>query len=266
MNLIWKQADFEKDIDFILELHKDGVPAFWADSLYYWYPDLDKKYCESLPENKRLKYLKTEMKKIFDALQPEIKRAVNDCVIAWKPLASKLNDIYSVAFFNNDVSKILNNIVGEFALNPVCPRYIKDSSFSVFYKQKPEHAIPTAFHEMTHFVWFHFWHEYFNDDITEYESPHLKWLLSEIVVETIMRNSKINDICQQPQYAYSYFYNMGIDGRLLFDTMKMFYTHSKTLREFMEQSYKYVQSNEKELRAKINEAESRPLQTQKTKG
>ena len=259
MYLNWQKKDFKEDIDFIMELQKDNIAEFWSASLFKWYPDLDRQYSKSLPEPERMKYIYDKMEKQSKIHAQEISKAISAFDKAWQPVSSKLNDIYSAAFFNNDCSKIFNNMTANVGLNPVCPRNVSDGSFDVFFKQTPDVAISTATHEMTHFIWFYFWRQYFHDNPQEYDAPHLKWLLSEIVVETINRNSEIHKLSQNNNkyIAYSYFYDMKINGELLFDTMKRLYMTCKTLQNFMEQSYKYCKENEKELREKIRVAETK---------
>nr|MBQ0091197.1 hypothetical protein [Candidatus Enterousia merdequi] len=61
---------------------------------------------------------------------------------------------------------------------------------------------------------------------------------------------------EQPEYiAYSYFYDMTINGELIFCTMKQLYVNRKDIYDFMEQSYEWIKKNEPELRSKIAEAE-----------
>ena len=105
---------------------------------------------------------------------------------------------------------------------------------------------------------FYFCQQHFKDNLDEYEFPNLKWLLSEIVVETIIRNSEIGKLIEFPKWiAYPYFYDMEINGKLLFDTMKGLYLERKDIYDFMEKAYNFIQQNEPELRKKIDKAESK---------
>lgn len=80
-------------------------------------------------------------------------------------------------------------------------------------------AIGSAIHEIIHFVWFYVWNQTFADSYEEYETPSLKWILSEMIVESVMYQ-------KQP------------------------------IREFMKNSYAYCEEHEKEIRAHIQEAEN----------
>ena len=257
MKLNWQQKDFDSDLDFILFHQKDGTPIWWQKQLFKAYPDLDYEYALSLPESNRFEYISEQMK-----IQAEKRKSVVDNSIKifsdkWSEISDKLNDVYSNAF-DNDCNNILNDMVANVGLNPICPRDIQNHSFDIYHYFDSQYAITTALHEITHFVWFYFWQKHFQDNSTEYDFPNIKWLLSEIVVETIIRNSEINNLIKQPQYiAYSYFYDMTINGELIFDTMKKMYINRTDIYDFMEKSFNWIKNNESELREKIAVAESK---------
>lgn len=257
MKLIWQHKDFDDDLDFILFHQKDGTPIWWQKQLFKTYPDLDYEYAISLSESKRFEYITEQMK-----IQAEKRKSVIDNSIKifsdkWSEISGKLNNVYNYAF-DNDCSDILNDMVANVGLNPICPRDIQNHSFDIYHYFDSQYAITTALHEITHFVWFYFWNKHFKDNETEYDFPNIKWLLSEIVVETIIRNSEINNLIKQPQYiAYSYFYDMTINGELIFDIMKKMYINRTDIYDFMEKSFNWIKNNESELREKIAVAESK---------
>ncbi|MBO4626185.1 MAG: hypothetical protein J5679_02840 [Alphaproteobacteria bacterium] len=255
MKLDWQQKNFESDIDFILFHQQDDTPNWWRKRLFDVYIDLNYKYARSLPESKRFEYITKKMKTIANEQHDIINKSIKMFQKSWSVLAGKLNSAYAAAF-DNDCSGILNDMTANVGLNPICPRDITNHSFDVFYFFDPKYAMTVALHEITHMAWFHFWQKHFRDNPAEYDSPHLKWVLSEIVVETIIRNSKINDLVHEPQYiAYSYFYDMHIGGELVFDKMKQLYLKRKDINDFMEKAYDWIKNNEKELRKKIADAE-----------
>ena len=257
MQLNWKQKDIKDDLEFILFLQQDNKPDWWAKRLFDAYPSLDYEYARKLPESDRLDYIQNEIKKLAIVCSDDIKNSIKMFRENWKPVGEKLNGVYS-SVFGFDCTEILNDMVGFVGLDPVCPRNVQKHTFDVFYRFSPAYAVSTALHEITHFVWFYFWQKHFNDNPAEYDSPKLKWVLSEIVVETIIRNSEINDLVEQPEYiAYSYFYDMTINGELIFDTMKKLYLGRKDIYDFMEKAFDWIKNNEPGLRAKIAKAESK---------
>ena len=257
MHLKWKQKNIKDDLEFILFMQQDNKPDWWSKRLFEAYPSLDYEHAKKLSESDRLDYIQNEMKKLAILCSDDIKNSIKMFQETWETVGKKLNRVYS-SVFGFDCKEILNDMVGFVGLDPVCPRDIQQHTFDAFYRFSPEYAVSTALHEITHFVWFHFWQKHFNDDPVEYDSPRLKWVLSEIVVETIIRNSEINDLIEQPKYiAYSYFYNMTINDELIFDTMKKLYLERKDIYDFMEKAYNWIKNNEPELRKKISKAESR---------
>ena len=256
MRLIWKHKDFKDDIDFILFHQQDNTSDWWRKQLFNVYPDLDYEYSKSLPELERFEYIIEQMKIQAEKRKTIIDNSIKVFSAEWEQqIADKINDVFSSAFDNN-CDDILNDMVALVGLNPICPRDVKTHTFDIYHYFSPVYAITTALHEITHFVWFYFWNKHFSDDFSEYDFPHLKWLLSEIVVETIIRNSKINDLIGQPQYiAYSYFYDMNINGEPIFDVMKKYYLNRKDIYDFMDKSFGWIKQNESELRQKIAEAE-----------
>lgn len=117
---------------------------------------------------------------------------------------------------------------------------------------KEKGALGVSIHELIHFVWFYVWHNHFHDSYEEYETPNLKWIFSEIVVEPIMRVPRLSSI--NPYFktgcVYDYFYTMKIKGKPILDTMN---TKYKTLpiTTFMEEGYNYCLTHEKEIRMQI---------------
>ena len=256
MRLKWQQKDFKEDLDFILFHQQDDTPEWWRKQLFNAYPDLSYEYTKSVSKSKRFDYITSQMKFQAEKRQPIIDNSIKMFRKSWDALvADRLDVAYSQAF-DNDCSGILNDMTANVGLNPICPRDVRHHCFDVYHYFETNWAISTALHEITHFVWFTFWKKHFKDKVSEYDAPHLKWLLSEIVVETIIRNSEIDELSEQPEYiAYSYFYDMTINGELIFDTMKKLYLERKDIYDFMERSYAWIQDNEQELRAKIAEAE-----------
>ena len=61
-------------------------------------------------------------------------------------------------------------------MNPICPRFLKERFFDVFYKNSEYGALGMSIHEMIHYVWFYVWNRLFNDSYDEYETPSLKWI------------------------------------------------------------------------------------------
>ena len=77
------------------------------------------------------------------------------------------------------------------SLNPISPHFLKEQSFNVFYMNSEKGALGLSLHEVIHYFWFYVLNHHFDDSYGEYETPSLKWILSEMVVETIMSDERI---------------------------------------------------------------------------
>lgn len=258
MKLIWMQTPIEDDIEFVLFILNSDMGNWWKKRLFERYPEISRDHYDNLRGIDRDKYIADKFREIAPSRSAMIADEIKAQNEYWTQNHKKLNDTFSDAF-GRDVSNILNNITGRIGLDPICPRDISKSSFDVFYQYSPEYMNETVVHEMTHFVWFHIWHEHFNDNPAEYDSPHIKWLLSEMVVDVIVRNSALamffGDLDKKRDIVYTYFYDMEIAGRPILETLEDMYRSADDITSFMEMAYKYVCENEPELRAKIAVAE-----------
>lgn len=116
-----------------------------------------------------------------------------------------------------------------------------------------------SIHEIIHYVWFYVWNNHFGDSYSEYDSPSLKWILSEMVVESVMDDERLSSL--NPYYpredggcVYSYFLDMNICGKPILDTLREMYRASH-ITDYMETSYRYCVENEAAIRLHIEEAE-----------
>ena len=258
MRITWMQTPIDEDIEFILWILNSDMGNWWKEPFFWHYPEIDRAHYETLNAAERDEYITKKMHEIAPTRRNEISTRVNECNSFWGQNTEKLNAAFENAF-GRDVSNILNNITGRIGLDPICPRYIDRTAFDTFYKFSLERMKLTAVHEMTHFLWFHIWQEKYHDNPNDYESPHIKWLLSELVVDVIVRNSALADffdnLDDEREIGYPYFLDMEISGRPILQTLADMYKSTGDITAFMETAYKYVQENEAQLRTKIAAAE-----------
>jgi len=240
-------------IESILRFQTDKTSIYWRDPLFKMYPFLDKKKGLKASWKNRKKYLKTTLNNYYDQTAAALvskAKVFNNC---WSVHQENIIKIFTDVF-DIDCKVLFNNMSAEISLNPICPRDLNNYHFSVFYKNDEKRFLETALHEIIHFVWFYLWKSYFNDDCKEYEAPHLKWILSEMVVDTFVRNTKIGQLFSpdgRNNAAYKYFYTMKVNDTLILETLSRIYQKSQNLRQFMEQVYKYCQDHEQALREQM---------------
>lgn len=260
MKIIYKNPGFKHSIDSILLFQTDDTKPFWSDSLLYFYPQIDKAELCNKTYNQKREYLLEILTDTYYKLEPEIENKVVLYNERWDKYHNQIEDAFSEAF-EIDTRAIFNDIIANLTLNPVCPRFLKEHSFDIFYMNSDKGAIGMSLHEMIHFVWFHVWNKTFHDSYDEYETPHLKWILSEMVVESVMRDERLSSI--NPYFprenggcVYPYFQDMVIKDKYILDTLEEIY-QKNNMTDFMKKSYEYCQENEDAIRTHIAKAEEK---------
>lgn len=250
MKLEYKSPGLEYSIDSIMLFHNDTQNEFWTDSLFYFYPQIDKNKFKELTPDKRVDYLKAVLKDIIQLKELEKKKI--EYQDYWNTKSSSIQEALEQSFAI-PLSDHFNNMTANITLNPVCPRFLERNSFDVFYLNSAKGALGIALHEIIHFVWFLVWNTHFKDNKNEYETPHLKWIFSEMVIDPIMRHDErlysINPYFEQG-CAYDYFYSMKIDSTPILETMLYFYQNNSIIN-FMEIGYNYCLKHENEIRKQI---------------
>lgn len=258
MHVVFKNPGFEYMIESIMEFQKDDTTSFWSDSLYYFYSEIDKEHVKSLSEIDRKRYI-TE---ILKTKYREIEKQLNEKILMYNSYWNQNEDVITAAFsdaFDIDCSEILNDMICNISMNPISPRFLSSHAFDLFYLNSEKGALGNALHEITHFLWFKVWNGVFNDSYEEYETPSLKWIISELVVEAVMSDERLSNL--NPYYPrnqggciYQYFFTMEIDGNAITDTVLTMYK-SMNIKDFMKKIYDYCLLNERAIRDHIEASE-----------
>lgn len=103
------------------------------------------------------------------------------------------------------------------------------------------------------------WNGLYRDSYDQYERPSLKWILSEMVVESVMRDPRLSSINPYfPREAggciYPYFFDMEAGGAPILDTLERMY-RAQPIQDFMKSGYAYCLEHETEIRAHIQKSE-----------
>ncbi len=258
MHIEFSNPGFEHSIESMLLFQNDGESAYWTDSIYYFYPALNKAHFDSLSTEGKREYMTTELRKIYDSLQNVWSEKLDAYNVHWENHRTQINDALSDAFGLN-AHILFNDLKGFITLNPVCPRFLKEHYIDVFHLNSHRGCIGLTIHEMIHFLWFHVWNSIHHDSYDEYERPSLKWILSEMVVESIMSDERLSRI--NPYFprenggcVYGYFQNMVIENRPILETLDEMY-RSHPMPAFMKNGYDYCLKNEAAIRAHIEKSE-----------
>lgn len=259
MHITYKNPGFEHSITSILLFLTDEQTRFWSDPILHFYPQIDKRELSGRDVFSKKKYLDEVFGEIYKDTEVELERKAICYQEHFVNHKSQIENALSDAFQLN-ARLLYNDLTGNITLNPICPRFLKERCFDVFYKNSERGALGLSLHEVIHYFWFHVWNHHFGDRYDEYESPGLKWILSEMVVETIMRDERLSSL--NPYFPrenggciYPYFQNMIVNGSAILDTIDMLYRQN-SITDFMEASYAYCLKHENEIRKHIEMAEN----------
>lgn len=259
MQITYKNPGYAHSIESILLFLSGDETPFWSEPILYFYPQVEKSVLMSCSPSDKRKYLLDVFGAIYEGLKEEIDRKVicfNSHFQNHKlQIEAALSDAFAL-----DAGSFFNDLTANVTLNPICPRFLKERYFDIFYLNSEKGALGLSLHEAIHYFWFHVWNGHFGDSYDEYESPSLKWILSEMVVQSIMRDERL---CTLNPYfpkenggcVYPYFQNMIINGTPILDTIDILYRQN-SITDFMETSYAYCLLHEHEIRKHIEAAEN----------
>ena len=239
-----------------LEFTKDDLSPFWKDVFFRFYRDIDPDRFTALNNNEKYEFLKNYFQSLQSEKHDELMQKNARYNAYWhqheKRITASFEDIFDL-----DLTGVFNDLIAETSFNPISPRYLSEHRFDHFYLESERGAMGTALHEITHFIWFLRWQNHFKDRADEYETPHLKWILSEMVVEPVMQKSglaELNPYCASESCVYPYFYSMRIDNTPILETLSAM-LDKNPITDFMEVSYRYCQKHEREIRQQICRSE-----------
>jgi len=202
------------------------------------------------------------MRAVYTELEDTINAKAALYASHWSACKTQITEALSDAF-HVDCENLFNDIQCNVSINPVEPRFLRERCYDTFYLNSERGAIGEGIHEIIHFVWFHVWNRLFGDHYEEYERPSLKWILSEMVVESVMKDERLSSI--NPYFLrenggciYPYFFDMEVDGAPILDTLDAMY-HSLCIEDFMRKSYAYCLTHEAEIREHIRKSEGKKL-------
>lgn len=258
MNLTFVNPGMDYMIQSIMAFQSDEETSFWTEPLYHFYPQLDKEHAQKLTLPERRKYIKFVMQETYADLEETMNQKLTAYISHWEKYRTQIVSALSEAF-ELDCDTRFHEMRCYISMNPVSPRFLQEEYFEVFYLNSERGALGTAIHEIIHIVWFYVWNQIFGDSYEEYERPSMKWILSEMVVEPIMRDERLSSI--NPYFprenggcVYPYFYDMLVDGKPILETLDEMY-RSQNIRKFMKNSYQYCLEHEAEIRKHIEESE-----------
>lgn len=252
MKVTYYNQNFEEQLRGILQFQTDQHSEWWRQSLFSFYPQLDYEAAKKLKTADLHVYIEEQMKPLYEATWEKQQQKRMAYQEHWNMHEKQITEALSEAFAT-DLTDQMNDMKAMVTLNPICPRYLHTRTFDLFYQNSHRGAIGMSIHEIIHFIWFMVWQDEFRDSEKEYETPHLKWLLSEAAVEPIMHDTRLaslNPYFEHKQCVYEYFYTMTVEQKPLLETLRTLYT-TLPIRRFMQEGYAYMKKHEGEIRMQV---------------
>ncbi len=135
------------------------------------------------------------------------------------------------------------------SLNPICPRFLDDWSFSLYFDFTTPFAMSVIMHESCHFLYFEKWKQLFPDmDPEKFESPHIEWHLSEILAPVILNDPRIQALLGQEATFYGIHENVRIGSVSAPEFFSNLYREKGTdFEAFLKEAYEEIQKGREEF-------------------
>ena len=219
----------------------------WSNAIYKNYPELKSKL-QNVKDKKKTKEVEYRFfTEVFKKERIELEKRAKIFQIEW----NKINDDIMLVLskvVEQEWSDKDRKIFARISLNPICPRYIKQRTFDLFYKQKPQYMKSVAIHEILHFIYFEKWKKVFpKTKEKEFDAPHLVWQLSEMVPGIILNDKGVQNVFKYKFGSYKEYENFKLNGKPLLSYLQDFYDNRKDFADFLKKSWKFVKQHEKEI-------------------
>ncbi len=243
-----------KFIDIPLFKEIDWMHGFLFQNKWGWGKYIIKKHSKIKKifsfqtETKQVEFLKKYVIKFKKNNQKAIKKNSEKYQRDWRRIEKRyfkrLSEILEIDWPGN--RKIIKAMI---SINPICPRFLNDWSFSIFYNYKKKfHAMEVIMHECCHFLYFEKWKKlYPKIDFKKFESPHIEWHLSEIVAPIILNDSRIQELLKQKAVFYPEHKKIKINNKSAPNYFTGLYKENaekeKSFENFLKESYKTIVKN-----------------------
>lgn len=261
MEITFKNPGVEYMIESILAFQIEEN-EFWSGPLYYFFPQIDKDYAKTLSFTEKKEYIEKNIRQVYAEMECTLDEKIQMYSQHWNKYKDQITCALSEAF-DIDCVSLFNDLICYISLNPISPRFLDENRFEVFYPNSEKGALGVSLHEVIHFVWFFVWNKVFGDSYEEYERPSLKWIFSEMVVESIMRDERLSSINpyfprEEGGCIYPYFFTLQTSDGVAIDILDKMY-REKDIRTFMKEGYEWCKLHEDEIRSHIEKSEQSEL-------
>lgn len=196
-------------------------------------------------ELEQVKFLKDYIARLREENQKLIEKNKIEYQTEWQKIEKDffllLSKIIEINWPEN--RKIIKAMI---SLNPICPRFLSNWSFSIFYDYKKiSYAMEVIMHECCHFLYFEKWKQLYPKTNNEkFESPYIEWHLSEIIAPIILNDKRIQKLLKQKAVFYEEYEKIKIGDKKALQYFIDLYKRRKNFERFLRDSYKIIKKNE----------------------
>ena len=216
-----------------------------GNAIFSLYPTIREDEIRLLTQTELEEYCMDRLRYSYCVNRPKFAEKATTYQCMW----DKYSDIVELSLgeiFQTDTTKSFSDMQARVTLCPICPRFLEDHAFDIFHQYSAEGALYLAMHEITHFLWFDTWSKLFNDSPDLYEQPHLPWIFSELAIDAILSDPRLNHLIfneEQAKFpAYAEFYEIYSDeGSLIKLFRNMF--NQLSINDFMREGYRFLNQN-----------------------
>ncbi|MFH1745189.1 MAG: hypothetical protein ABH881_03420 [bacterium] len=229
----------------------DWIYGFLFQNDWGWGKYIIKKH----PELKKIYILKTEekrisfLKKYIVKFKKENKKIIEKNKIKYQKEWQKIEKDFFITLSQITQTDWPKNktIKAMISINPICPRFLNNWSFSIFFNfKKKSHAIETIMHECCHFLYFEKWKKlYPKMNHKKFESPYIEWHLSELAAPIILNDKRIQKLLKQKAEFYEEHKKIKIKDKTAPQYFTYLYKKNKNFKEFLNISYQIIKINKK---------------------
>lgn len=239
-----------KFTDIALSREIDMIQGFlfqdefgWGKHILRKHPGIEKVFSfEKEDEQVRFlkKYITLSRKENYEIIEKNKIRYETEWQKVEKDFFQVLSEIIQI-----DWPEDKKTIKAMISLNPICPRFLDEWSFSIFFDYKKiSHAIEVIMHESCHFLYFEKWKEMYPHISKEkFESPHLEWHLSEIIAPIVLNDKRIRTLLKQEAFFYEEHQKMKINGKSAPEYFSQLYAQSHDFENFLDKSYEVAKKH-----------------------
>lgn len=219
--------------NFLLFLSKESdIDSFTGERIISFY-GLDK---NELKRDK-ISYLKKVINKIYN--KDDLINTLNELNVEWNAIEDEvlktLSNIFDLSYDDSQIYSI------DIGLNPVCPRFLDEHSFSLYYNAPIKYNIETIIHELIHFYWFEYWDNYIDNlSGSKKEYPSEEWVLSELAIDSLCTQTELKKFCSEKP-AYDYFYDITYKDTMLINYFRQIF-NKNTIDSFMKEALSIIKS------------------------